>query len=682
MDAEERLEQLVRRRKDLRNRIAEQRKILRELDSSGRESSDIASDMDQNNKNILIYGGRILFSQCPQGNKLIMPTLRSDRCVLISALSEGKHSYLYFSRFWRKELLTSDDIAAMVSVRIAADSVHGNFRPLAVFFDGDKQKISHAFFTPNVPCGLRIPDGCAYIRLGVRAEGPGEISLTELRFGEKNLYELCDVDFLGRVLPDISRVPESNGNRYYEKYPSKAAIIADEFLYHAFRDAADLIYITPDNYQDVAEQADFLLLVSAWHGLNHKWDRMENPESPAGQCVIRVIQTFHEKDKPVIFYSKEDPPNYKNFVWIARRCDAVFTSAEEMIPRYREDTGIEAVNALCFSVNPRLHNPVGMRSPGMCEGVIFSGSWMSKYPERCKALRALLDGVLAAKLPLKIIDRNFSNFSNGDPRRFFPEKYYPYISPAIPHETLQKVHKLYKWAININSVTDSHTMFASRVYELQAAGNLLLSNNSLGMREKFDGVLIPQNETETADILRGMGEDEIYRRQIAGIRRVMTGETIFDRFAQIISVIRPCAVINRRIAVIVPERGEKSDADFAAQTYQNKFMLSESDCSEEALAGADIVAFWNPALQYGPHYLEDMANGFKYTACDYITKDAYSENGALRVGIEHDYIHICRDKYASVFWKPAFSWDALRQIRNGQDLPNGYSIDHFELSAY
>ena len=46
-------------------------------------------------------------------------------------------------------------------------------------------------------------------------------------------------------------------------------------------------------------------------------------------------------------------------------------------------------------------------------------------------------------------------------------------------------HRLFRWAINVNSVKYSETMFANRVYELQAMGNLLLTNYSMGVNNKF-----------------------------------------------------------------------------------------------------------------------------------------------------------------------------------------------------
>src|SRR5690606_910695 len=108
------------------------------------------------------------------------------------------------------------------------------------------------------------------------------------------------------------------------------------------------------------------------------------------------------------------------------------------------------------------------------------------------------DGVTEAGKDLKIIDRNYELKLEA---YFFPEKYLSYVSPSIKHEYLQKVHKLFDWAINLNTVKLSNTMFANRVYELQALGNILLSNYSIGVNNKFPNVFLVQNKEEVKYIL-------------------------------------------------------------------------------------------------------------------------------------------------------------------------------------
>ncbi|MBR2717024.1 MAG: glycosyltransferase [Oscillospiraceae bacterium] len=674
-DAERRLNELMHRRRQL------QLSIARQTGDPSSSEEDVPSESApaqwESGSDKKRFTGAEL--RKAYDGKAAETTLRvRDEALEITAFQEeGRYTYVSFRQQW--ELAKVGDEQGL-SLRFDTDRKIGDIRPCITFYDRKGRKLSHSFFLPDVPYEAAVPPGCAAVRLSLRLAGSCILELRAIEFGVPTLQRLCDRDYPDRVRQKAEAIPESNGGRYYEPYRGRIGIIADEFLFDAFKSTADFVRITPENFREEAARTDLLLLASAWRGEHGEWEDMTKPGSPAGKAAARVIERYRELGKPVVFYSKEDPVHYRNFLWLADRCDCIFTSAEECRERYEKDCPSKPVETLCFGINPCFHNPVGICSTEPEEGVIFSGSWVTRYADRAEKLQMLFDGVLAGGQKLKIIDRNFAQ---NNPRYYFPERYYACVSPAIDHTLLQRVHKLYRWAININSVTNSRSMFANRAYELQANGNLLLSNDSVGMAEKFPGIFIPESAEETADLLRRMNEgdpEEIYRRRIEGVRRVMTGETTFDRLAQILRPVGlPYAVSDRRIAVIVPERTAALQAAFDTQSYGNRVLLESGECSEAALAEADIVAFWSPAYRYGPHYLEDMANGFKYTDSDYITKAAYKKNGVLPADTEHDYVDRYRSKYATVFWRAAFSWETLRDLPESGMLPGGYGIDHFEL---
>ena len=52
-------------------------------------------------------------------------------------------------------------------------------------------------------------------------------------------------------------------------------------------------------------------------------------------------------------------------------------------------------------------------------------------------------------------------------------------------------------------------MFANRIYELQAAGNLILSNESLGVREQFKEVQIVENKEDVIAALNAFDDEEV-----------------------------------------------------------------------------------------------------------------------------------------------------------------------------
>src|SRR5699024_1898868 len=156
---------------------------------------------------------------------------------------------------------------------------------------------------------------------------------------------------------------------------------------------------------------------------------------------------------------------------------------------------------------PHYHNPVGTRNPEFNikkDDVIFAGSWMQKYPIRNSNLKRIINGVIDSEHDVTIIDRNLNL---KIPRYQFPKEYIPYLAAPVKHETLMSLHKIYRWAINVNSVKNSNSMFANRVFELQAFGNLLLTNFSVGVNNQFPNAFIANVSEDVGLILNSYTEN-------------------------------------------------------------------------------------------------------------------------------------------------------------------------------
>ena len=487
-----------------------------------------------------------------------------------------------------------------------------------------------------------------------------------------------DEGFYSRIESQVAAIPKSNGGRYYLPWRYRVGVISDDFLYNSYKDVADCVPLNPDNWKKELDSLDLFLLITGWKGLEQEWKDCSVEGSASRTLIYKIIDTCNEKGIPTVFYSIEDPPNYEVFLNVAKHCTYVFTTAEERVPDYKRDCGHDRVDVIRFGMNPLFHNPVGIRAFDKRNEVIFSGSWMKKYPERCRDMEMIFDGVLRSGKGLRVINRNFYI---GNENYKFPARFLPYTSPAIAHENLQQVHKLYNWAINTNSVRESFTMFANRVYELQAAGNILLSNNNPGVNKWLPTIHLIQDSNEIPRILNAYTDEQLYERQITGVRFSMTGESSFDRFSKILQTLHLDAEVTQRKTAVIADKITPSLAEmFHAQSLQNCGLFEESSVTEADLASYDVLAFWNHKASYGEFYLEDMVNGFKYTACDYITKDAYVSAGTLHAGTEHNYVQWISDKYRTVFWKDAFSLDALLQLTAGP-CENGYSADHFNYDA-
>src|SRR5690625_3590463 len=64
-------------------------------------------------------------------------------------------------------------------------------------------------------------------------------SVSYLNELEKN----SDANFLQRIQHSLDKLPTSNGGRYYKPVNLNIGMIADEFLFKSYKDAANMIYI-------------------------------------------------------------------------------------------------------------------------------------------------------------------------------------------------------------------------------------------------------------------------------------------------------------------------------------------------------------------------------------------------------------------------------------------------------
>lgn len=479
----------------------------------------------------------------------------------------------------------------------------------------------------------------------------------------------------------IAAMPVSNGSRFYEKSELKIGIVCDTFFYESIAAAAHFVPLHSGNWRETLqkESIDVLLFVTAWRGLDKEesWCGLDDVQSAAACEAFALMDACKENGIPVIFYSKEDPPSYKKFLEYAKHADCIFTSAVECIPDYVRDCGHERVYPLLFGVNPLLHNPVGLQK-GRSRTVLFSGSWMTRYPDRCDALSTMFDGVIASDWDLRIIDRNTG--LEGDA---FPEQYQSYVSPAMEHQKLQKLHKLFDWAINVNSVPESEAMFANRVCELQACGVLLLSNYSVGTNAYHPNVFIVPEAMEVPRILDALSDEESYEKKLMGVRSVYDGNTCFDRLEDLLAGVgieyaQPC----RSVLVIADEVTDSIREAVKRQTYKDVDVIAQSELTHEILDAHDMVTWFDAEAYYGEFYLEDLVNGFKYTDSSYITKDAWFDGQTLHKGVENNYVTRMTSRYRTLFWRSSYDTDFYFNPPNGSiELPNGYAIDHFSYNV-
>lgn len=434
----------------------------------------------------------------------------------------------------------------------------------------------------------------------------------------------------------------------------RIATIMDEFTYASYSPEADLLQLTPSNV--LKELQDFkpelLFIESAWNGRDELWDRkIGNPSEE----LRSAISWCKEQYIPTVFWNKEDPVHFETFLSTASLFDYVFTTDIDCISQYKAYLGHERVYLLPFGCQPTTHNPVELYDRK--DAFSFAGAYYVRYPDRTKDLESFVDHIPKFK-PLEIFDRNFGK---DDINYQFPEKYKPFIVGTLPFKDIDKAYKGYKFAINLNSIKQSQTMFARRLFDLLGCNTATLSNFSQGVRLLFGDLVVCTDQGETAsNLCTKLSQDLRYfeKYRLAGLRKVMIEHTYAHRLAYVAAKAfkKPYIQDNLpKVHVVARAHSLEEFTDlvdhFERQTHQNKRMLlvlaqklspdrfpkklgdgkiqiiQASEASKlmikSKLAVNDWLACMSANDYYGANYLTDLAIATKYSGALAIGKASY-----------------------------------------------------------
>jgi glycosyltransferase involved in cell wall biosynthesis len=481
-----------------------------------------------------------------------------------------------------------------------------------------------------------------------------------------------------------SSLNSSNGSYFYEKLPFSIGIITDIYMFNFYKDAfQNVFYLSPDNYIQVLEDnnLDFIFYITCWKGIeDEEWKGIKFREKPK-KAFENIIQIAKRRDIKLVFQSIEDPSNFEYFLPLAKYFDFIFTSDTEMIDKYKKELNHEHVWYGEYGFNPLLNNPISSFNKHI-ESCFFAGSYTTKYLERCKDLEVMFD-TIAATMPLTIADRNYKT---NEKTLQYPEKYQKYIIPPFEHDILQKIHKLFKFNINLNSIKQSPTMCAMRVYELQAQATHIVSNYALSVFNKFPNISLI---VEKVDFSYFSDIDSSFekRLRIETLRKVMNNKTSFDILANFISLIDDKYKYNiqRNIVVLYREKSDKLIISFNKQTYKDKILISEQDFInnyDKYKAKYSFFTWFNDKNEYESNYLNDMINGFKYTNVGYITKNSFFADIVYHKDIEHDYTYFIKGIDKTVFRVDKYLPTQFISTKMDErlEIGRGYSIDPYELN--
>ena len=444
-----------------------------------------------------------------------------------------------------------------------------------------------------------------------------------------------------------------------------AAVILDDFSRLALGYEWVQVCVTPEDWRDqlAATPVDLLFVESAWHGNGGTWRLAMTTEDGPSEQLRGLVEHCRESGIPTVFWNKEDPPNYDVFIETARLFDHVFTVDAGRIPDYRRDLGHARVGLLPFGAQPRIHTPV-RHGGGRAREVAFAGSYFAdKHDER----RDQMAYVLEPALPLGL--EVFSRLAGRDPRYQFPRTYAGALVGSLPYRRILGAYTAYKVFLNVNSVVDSPTMCARRLFELSAAQTPVLSGPAASIEPFFgDTVRVTRSAEETERELRALLQHEDYRDRLGlrAHRRVLDEHTYGHRIATVLEAVgleapgrdrtvsavvptmRPdqvdhvmrfvAAQAHHEVELVLVTHGFEVAADEsrrraeAAGLDPSRLVLVPRP-SDETLgacmnAGVDAasgryVAKMDDDNVYAEHYLRDLVRAFDYTDAAVVGKWAH-----------------------------------------------------------
>ncbi len=436
----------------------------------------------------------------------------------------------------------------------------------------------------------------------------------------------------------------------------KVACIMDDFTYGSYQPEAQLQQLTPLGWQAELEdfQPELLFIESAWRGKDELWGSKVGHNASELQQIVRWCTA---RGIPTMFWNKEDPVHFETFLTTAKQFDFVFTTDMDCIHRYKAALGHDRVYFLPFACQPSVHNPIELyeRKDAFC----FAGAYYARYPERTRDL-----GNFVAKLPefrpVEIYDRNYGK---NDPNYQFPAEYQPFIIGTLPFSEIDRAYKGYRYAINLNSIKQSQTMFARRVYELLGCNTVTVSNYSRGVRLMFgDLVITTDSGEEMVRRLQALAGDEESsgKLRLAALRKVMLEHTYEQRLNYIVAKVSGTPVANSLpdVAVLGYARTEENAqailANFQRQTHEGISLylllgrkaptptiedprihyLRRKDIEgkpiSDVIGAAQLLAGMVADDYYGPNYLLDMAIATRYSSANAfgkVTHYNYTETG-------------------------------------------------------
>lgn len=458
------------------------------------------------------------------------------------------------------------------------------------------------------------------------------------------------------------------------KHEITAAVILDDFSRTAFGFEWLQVELSRKGWLREIESArpDLLFVESAWSGNKGEWQYQLTGTTGPKTSLRALVEHCRASGIPTVFWNKEDPPHYSDFLETARLFDFVFTSDSNRVGSYKSDLGHERVAVLQFAAQPAIHNPIRPREGWHTRDIAFAGMYFAhKYPERRAQLDLLLSAAMTVHGKTKPGLEIFSRHSTKDKNYRFPAPFSDRVVGSLPYEQMLTAYKAYKVFLNVNSVVDSPSMCARRIFEITAAGTTVVSAPSRALKEMWapGEQFIVSDPDEASSTLRALQRNpELSDRQLhKAQRRIWEGHTYAHRIEQVaaaclpadrvpelklpsvsllVSTMRPHqlehifrtvgAFTGVDVELVLSTHGYHADPvvlEKLGQEYRVQDVVSLHVSSAMALgdslnqcvraASGDVLSKMDDDDFYGPNYLTDLLHALDFSGAEIVGKQAH-----------------------------------------------------------
>ena len=514
--------------------------------------------------------------------------------------------------------------------------------------------------------------------------------------------------------------------------PQKVGFILDEFSQAAWDPEFDLVPVMPG--ASIPEGIDFLFVEAAWSGNGGAWSHQlvgANSPSPA---LKDVVLECRRQGIPTLFWNKEDPPHFEDFLSTAGLFDYIATTDSSKVDEYKRHFPKATVFTLPFAAQPVLQNPARNSLPSPIGDIAFAGTY---FRHKFESRRAQMDLLLGAAHRIsQRTDYTFTIFSRhagGDLKYQFPRVWKKHVSGALPYRQTLSAYRLFRVFLNVNSVTSSPSMCARRVFEIAASGTPVVSTESKALHNFFNPREVPcVSTTEEAEwtielllkseilrhrtshlALRRVWDEHTYRHRANSILGQM-GFTTSEQNQSVVSVI--CST-NRdasldhlleqvaqqtypHIELLVLGHGVELAPDFkekAAAKGLTKVTVLHRDekhslgaCLNDLIkaSSGEIIAKFDDDDYYLPNYLHDQVNTLSNMNADLVGKAAHfifleSPNALAlrRPGQQHHWRNFVAGA-TLVGWRSVFEQVPFADKRRGEDTDFLYQLEKRGFKVY